>query len=128
MQFPVRMRSARLPKGQGIKMSAMTLSSTPATDATSAGPDPIDVAVGGRIRARRTALGISQTALAKALGLTFQQVQKYERGANRISASKLFEIARALQVPIGWFFEGLNSDADGEGQGTVGRGSRQRHR
>ena len=54
--------------------------------------------------------------MAEALGLTFQQVQKYERGANRISASKLYEIARALQVPIGWFFEGLAGSSEaGEG-------------
>jgi transcriptional regulator with XRE-family HTH domain len=81
-------------------MSAMTLSSNPTADATSAGPDPIDVAVGGRIRARRTALGISQTALAKALGLTFQQVQKYEKGANRVSASTLVRVARELGVSV----------------------------
>jgi transcriptional regulator with XRE-family HTH domain len=71
-------------------------------------PNPIDVHVGLQVRLRRKDLKISQEKLAEALGLTFQQVQKYERGANRISASKLYEIARALQVPIGWFFEGLS--------------------
>jgi len=71
-------------------------------------PNPIDVHVGLQVRLRRKELKISQERLAEALGLTFQQVQKYERGANRISASKLYEIARALQVPIGWFFEGLS--------------------
>ena len=71
-------------------------------------PNPIDVHVGLQVRLRRKELKISQEKLAEALGLTFQQVQKYERGSNRISASKLFEIARALQVPIGWFFEGLS--------------------
>jgi transcriptional regulator with XRE-family HTH domain len=76
-------------------------------------PNPIDVHVGLQIRLRRKELKISQEKLAEALGLTFQQVQKYERGANRVSASKLYEIARALQVPIGWFFEGL-SDPTGE--------------
>jgi len=60
------------------------------------GPDPIDVYVGSRLRERRVSLGMSQTVLADRLGLTFQQVQKYERGANRISASKLIEIARAV--------------------------------
>jgi transcriptional regulator with XRE-family HTH domain len=70
--------------------------------------NPIDVHVGLQVRLRRKELKISQERLADALGLTFQQVQKYERGANRISASKLYEIARALQVPIGWFFEGLS--------------------
>jgi transcriptional regulator with XRE-family HTH domain len=82
-------------------------------------PNPIDVHVGLQVRLRRKELKISQERLADALGLTFQQVQKYERGANRISASKLFEIARALRVPIGWFFEGLNSDAEGEGLGDA---------
>jgi transcriptional regulator with XRE-family HTH domain len=61
-------------------------------------PDPIDVAVGARIRARRLELGMSQTKLANALGLTFQQVQKYERGDNRVSASTLVRSARALDV------------------------------
>jgi transcriptional regulator with XRE-family HTH domain len=70
-------------------------------------PNPIDIHVGLQVRLRRKALRMSQEKLADALGLTFQQVQKYERGANRISASKLYEIARALQAPIGWFFEGL---------------------
>jgi transcriptional regulator with XRE-family HTH domain len=74
-------------------------------------PNPIDVHVGLQVRLRRKELKISQEKLAEALGLTFQQVQKYERGANRISASKLYEIARALQVPIGWFFEGLAGSA-----------------
>jgi transcriptional regulator with XRE-family HTH domain len=77
-------------------------------------PNPIDVHVGLQVRLRRKELKISQEKLAEALGLTFQQVQKYERGANRISASKLYEIARALHVPIGWFFEGL-SDPTQEG-------------
>lgn len=80
-------------------------------------PNPIDVHVGLQVRLRRKELKISQEKLAEALGLTFQQVQKYERGANRISASKLYEIARALHVPIGWFFEGL-SDPTQEGDGA----------
>ena len=82
-------------------------------------PNPIDVHVGLQVRLRRKALKISQEKLADALGLTFQQVQKYERGANRISASKLYEIARALRVSIAWFFEGLSDPtaepADGDG-------------
>jgi transcriptional regulator with XRE-family HTH domain len=81
-------------------MGAVTLSSAPAPDGAAAGPDPIDIAVGGRIRARRIALGVSQTALAKALGLTFQQVQKYEKGANRVSASTLVRVARELGVTV----------------------------
>lgn len=70
-------------------------------------PNPIDVHVGQRVRLRRTLLGMSQEKLGDALGLTFQQVQKYERGANRIGASRLFDLAKALQVPIGFFFDDL---------------------
>ncbi len=70
-------------------------------------PHPIDVHVGGRVRLRRRLLGVSQGKLAEAIGLTFQQVQKYERGANRIGASRLFELAQALDVPISFFFEGM---------------------
>jgi transcriptional regulator with XRE-family HTH domain len=71
------------------------------------GPHPVDRHVGLRIRMRRKELGISQEKLAEALGLTFQQVQKYERAANRVSASKLYEIARALNASISYFYEGL---------------------
>ncbi len=70
-------------------------------------PNPVDLHVGARIRMRRKILGVSQERLADDLGLTFQQVQKYERGANRVSASKLYEIAKSLQSPVGYFFEGL---------------------
>jgi transcriptional regulator with XRE-family HTH domain len=73
------------------------------------GPHPVDRHVGLRIRMRRKELGVSQERLAEALGLTFQQVQKYERAANRVSASKLFEIARALNTNVGYFYEGLAS-------------------
>ena len=69
--------------------------------------NPIDKHVGNRVRMRRLMLGVSQTKLADALGLTFQQVQKYEKGANRISASRLQRISSFLQVPIPFFFEGL---------------------
>lgn len=71
-------------------------------------PNPIDVHVGARVRMRRKMKGISQEALANKLKLTFQQVQKYERGTNRISASKLYEIAKALDTTISDFFEGLD--------------------
>ena len=70
-------------------------------------PNSVDVHVGDRIRRRRRALGVSQDRLAEQLNLTFQQVQKYERGANRVSASKLYQIAAALQATITYFFEGL---------------------
>jgi transcriptional regulator with XRE-family HTH domain len=70
-------------------------------------PNPIDIYVGKRIRERRKEFRISQEKLADRLGLTFQQVQKYEKGANRVSCSKLYEISRALQVSIEYFFQGL---------------------
>jgi len=84
-------------------------------------PNPVDLHVGGRVRMRRKVLGVSQERLAEALGLTFQQVQKYERGANRVSASKLYEIARFLSAPVAYFFEGL-SDPSAPGGGGVGDG------
>src|SRR4029079_10891894 len=77
------------------------------TDKEDRTPNPVDLHVGARIRMRRKILGVSQERLADDLGLTFQQVQKYERGANRVSASKLYEIARSLQAPISYFFDGL---------------------
>ena len=70
----------------------------------------IDTHVGARVRMRRKFLGLSQTDLASSLGLTFQQVQKYERGSNRISASKLYETAQALKVPVAYFYEGYEDD------------------
>ncbi|SDG23307.1 Transcriptional regulator, contains XRE-family HTH domain [Limimonas halophila] len=73
-------------------------------------PNPVDVHVGGRVRLRRTLLGMSQEKLGEAIGLTFQQVQKYERGANRIGASRLFDLARVLDVPVGFFFEEMPTD------------------
>jgi transcriptional regulator with XRE-family HTH domain len=72
-------------------------------------PNPIDVHVGARIRLRRTLLGISQTALADAIGLTFQQVQKYEKGTNRVSSSRLVDMANALDVAIPYFFEDMSA-------------------
>jgi len=74
---------------------------------------PVDVYVGGRVRLRRIFLGYSQEKLGQALGLTFQQIQKYERGLNRISSSKLYELSKLLEVPVAFFFEGLD-DANGE--------------
>ena len=70
------------------------------------GPHPVDVYVGRRLRERRVLMGLSQERLADGVGLTFQQIHKYERGANRISASKLWEFSRILGVPVEWFFEG----------------------
>ena len=75
-------------------------------------PNPIDVHVGGRIRSRRTVMGLSQSALAEAIGLTFQQVQKYESGANRVSSSRLFDVSRVLDVPIVFFFSEMPDDTE----------------
>lgn len=72
-------------------------------------PDPIDIHVGKLVRARRKTLGMSQDTLAQSLGLSFQQIQKYERGTNRISASKMFEIARTLGMPAAALFDGLET-------------------
>ena len=80
--------------------------------ASKKGPNPVDVHVGRRIRIRRVLCGLSQTALADQLGLTFQQLQKYESGANRVSASRLWHISQILDVPISWFFMGIDDDAD----------------
>jgi transcriptional regulator with XRE-family HTH domain len=68
-------------------------------------PSPVDLHVGARVRLRRTLLGMSQEKLGNAVGLTFQQIQKYERGANRIGASRLFDMSRALDVPVQFFFD-----------------------
>lgn len=73
-------------------------------------PNPVDVHVGARLRLRRTLLGMSQERLGAALGLTFQQVQKYERGANRIGASRLWDLSRVLDVPVAYFFEDMDPD------------------
>lgn len=84
----------------------------PAKLHSSSNPDPVDIHVGGRVRLRRTLLSMSQEKLASALGITFQQVQKYENGTNRVGASRLFHIAKVLKVPVSFFFEGYhNADA-----------------
>ncbi|MFY0614796.1 MAG: helix-turn-helix transcriptional regulator [Hyphomicrobiaceae bacterium] len=75
--------------------------------------NPIDVHVGGRVRLRRMLMGMSQEKLGECLGLTFQQVQKYEKGANRIGASRLFELARILGVTVQYFFEELTGADEG---------------
>lgn len=70
-------------------------------------PNPVDIHVGARVRLRRTLLGLSQEKLGDAVGLTFQQIQKYERGVNRIGSSRLFQFSRILDVPVSYFFEDL---------------------
>jgi len=76
-------------------------------------PDPVDVHVGSRVRLRRTLLGMSQEKLGTALGLTFQQIQKYERGTNRIGSSRLFQLSRVLDVPVSFFFDDMQGAASG---------------
>jgi transcriptional regulator with XRE-family HTH domain len=71
-------------------------------------PNPIDVHVGSRVRLRRNMLGLSQEKLGEAIGLTFQQVQKYERGVNRIGASRLHDLSRVLDVPVSFFFDDID--------------------
>ena len=73
-------------------------------------PDPVDIHVGARVRMRRLMLGLSQDKLAETIGLTFQQIQKYEKGANRIGASRLFQLANALDVPVQFFYEDLQKE------------------
>ncbi|HSS12988.1 MAG TPA: helix-turn-helix transcriptional regulator [Rhizomicrobium sp.] len=75
--------------------------------------NPIDIQVGNRVRIRRMLIGMSQERLGDLLGLTFQQVQKYEKGVNRIGAGRLFEVARILNVPVDFFYEGVNDGASG---------------
>ena len=83
-------------------------------------PNPTDKHVGSRVRMRRMMLGMSQEKLGDALGLTFQQVQKYEKGTNRIGASRLQQIAHILQVPVSFFFEGAPSVQPGDAHGRHG--------
>ena len=73
-------------------------------------PNPVDIHVGSRIRLRRTLLGMSQEKLGDAIGLTFQQVQKYERGTNRVGASRLFDLSGVLDVPVQFFFDDMASE------------------
>ncbi|WOB78358.1 helix-turn-helix transcriptional regulator [Brevundimonas nasdae] len=79
--------------------------------ATDNSPHPIDVTVGARITSLRLAKGMTQTDLATKIGVSFQQVQKYERGSNRVSASRLWRTAEALDVPMTFFFDGVTTDA-----------------
>src|SRR5512141_3123336 len=73
-------------------------------------PNPVDIHVGSRVRLRRTLLGMSQEKLGEAIGLTFQQVQKYERGANRIGASRLWDLSRVLDCPVSFFFDEMDDE------------------
>ena len=87
--------------------------------------DPIDRYVGSRVRVRRLGLGMSQTKLGQAIDVTFQQVQKYENGANRVGASNLYRMAKALGIDVGFFYDGMPQSAvKGKGKGTRGRRAR----
>jgi transcriptional regulator with XRE-family HTH domain len=79
------------------------------------GPNPIDIHVGSRVRLRRQLMKMSQEKLGDELGVTFQQVQKYERGANRVGASRLYRMSRVLDVPVQFFFEGLGDKSSATG-------------
>ncbi len=85
-------------------------------------PSPVDVHAGERVRLRRKLLGMTQTGLGDAIGLTFQQVQKYERGANRIGAGRLCDLARVLDVSIDYFFEDMPPEIAAISPATKGRG------
>jgi transcriptional regulator with XRE-family HTH domain len=80
-------------------------------------PNPIDVHVGSRVRLRRTLLGLSQEKLGETVHLTFQQIQKYERGANRIGSSRLYELSKILDVPVSFFFDDMPDDVQAFGGG-----------
>lgn len=77
------------------------------------GPHPVDIYVGRRLRLKRTILGLSQESIGKAIGVTFQQIQKYERGVNRMGSSRLYEFGRLMSVPVSYFFEGFENDQNG---------------
>ena len=94
-----------------VRKGAVAVSRRASRGRTPSGkPNPIDVHVGARVRLRRTLLGLSQERLGEILGVTFQQVQKYERGANRISASRLYDLSRVLDISIGYFYEDMNDE------------------
>jgi transcriptional regulator with XRE-family HTH domain len=75
-------------------------------------PNSVDIHVGQRLRVRRSLLGLSQEKLADAIGITFQQIQKYERGMNRISAGRLYQLSKTLEVPVSYFFESFGASAN----------------
>ena len=82
-------------------------------------PNPIDVHVGRKLQLRRTLLGLSQERLGSLIGLTFQQIQKYESGANRVSSSRLYDIARVLDIGIPYFFEGMTAEVEEQSPGHL---------
>lgn len=85
--------------------------------------NPVDIHVGARMRLRRTLLGMSQERLGDAIGLTFQQVQKYERGANRIGASRLYDLAQVLDVPVSYFYDDMTGTTQAQSPMHIIKGS-----
>ncbi len=85
-----------------------------AQDKTDSAPHPVDIHVGKRLRLRRTIQGLSQEVVGNAIGVTFQQIQKYERGANRMGSSRLFEFSKILKVPVSYFFDGFEAQVGEE--------------
>jgi len=100
----------------GVRVMAARKSSR---EKGSDGPNPVDLHVGHRVRQRRILLGMSQERLAEALGLTFQQVQKYERGMNRVSASRLFDLARVLDCDVNYFFSDMPDEVAKRSPGQI---------
>jgi transcriptional regulator with XRE-family HTH domain len=98
------------------------------TIATKKAPNPIDKHVGRRVRMRRKMLAMSQEKLGAALGLTFQQVQKYENGTNRMGASRLQQMSHILQVPVEFFFEGAPNASEPHGSGSASSVAREHER
>jgi transcriptional regulator with XRE-family HTH domain len=111
-----------LQRGVAI-LSGVSIVSVPVSNpfAHERAPTEVDRHVGARIRLRRRLLRLSQERLAEGLRVTYQQLQKYEQGSNRVSASKLFEISAQLQVPVGYFFEGLATDEAAPASGVEAR-------
>ncbi len=93
-------------------MNAKTKNEITGNNPKPGAPRPVDIHVGHRLRQRRTLLGLSQEKLGEAVALTFQQIQKYERGANRIGASRLFQLSQILDVSVGYFFEEMSGEVE----------------
>jgi transcriptional regulator with XRE-family HTH domain len=106
----LELNMARLPKEKGKEKAPRRAGRGRTADGE---PNPIDRHVGGRVRQRRMLLGMSQEKLGEAIGLTFQQVQKYERGANRIGASRLYDLSQVLDVPVSFFFDDMDEETAG---------------
>lgn len=87
----------------------------------SGGPRPVDIHVGRRLHDRRILMGLSQEQLGESVGVTFQQIQKYERGANRVSASRLWEFSRIMGVPVSWFFDEFDGHGNSQDRPPIKR-------